>query len=146
MPGIAPYRRILAAVDLIDESRAVAERAADMARSSGGSVHLLHVVEYVPPAPMTDTIMPAAQIDPDMILRARTLIAALAASLGLPPESTSVEVGSAKGEVLRYARARQCDLIVLGSRERHGLSILLNRTEDTVLHGAPCDVLAVRVP
>ena len=37
------------------------------------------------------------------------------------------------------------DLIVLGCRERHGLSILVNRTEDTVLHGAPCDVLAVRV-
>jgi universal stress protein A len=37
------------------------------------------------------------------------------------------------------------DLIVLGSRERHGLSILVNLTEDTVLHGAPCDVLAVRV-
>ena len=37
------------------------------------------------------------------------------------------------------------DLIVLGSRERHGLSILVNFTEDTVLHEAPCDVLAVRV-
>jgi universal stress protein A len=34
---------------------------------------------------------------------------------------------------------------VLGSRERHGLSILVNFTEDTVLHAAPCDVLAVRV-
>jgi hypothetical protein len=32
---------------------------------------------------------------------------------------------------------------VLGSRERHGLAILLNFTEDTILHAAPCDVLAV---
>jgi universal stress protein A len=39
----------------------------------------------------------------------------------------------------------QCDLIVLGARERHGLSIFVNLTEDTVLHAAPCDVLAVRV-
>jgi universal stress protein A len=146
MPGIAPYRRILAAVDLIDDSRVVAERAADIARSGGGTLHLLHVVEYVPPVPVTETMMPPEQIDPGMIERARTLIAALAASLGLPATSSSVEVGSAKGEVLRYARERQCDLIVLGSRERHGLSILINRTEDTVLHGAPCDVLAVRVP
>ncbi len=146
MPAIAPYRRILAAVDLIDGSRLVAERAADMARGSGGSVHLLHVVEYMPPAPMADTMMPPEPMAPEMIERAGTMIAALAASLGLPPQSTSVEVGTAKGEVLRYARERQCDLIVIGSRERHGLSILLPRTEDTVLHGAPCDVLAVRVP
>ena len=37
------------------------------------------------------------------------------------------------------------DLIVIGARERHGLSILVNLTEDTVLHAAPCDVLAVRL-
>ena len=29
--------------------------------------------------------------------------------------------------------------------ERHGLAILVNFTEDTVLHAAHCDVLAVRL-
>jgi len=43
------------------------------------------------------------------------------------------------------ARDFHADLIVLGGRERHGVSILVNFTEDTVLHAAPCDVLAVRV-
>ena len=47
--------------------------------------------------------------------------------------------------MLRLARESHADLILLGSRERHGLSILVNLVEDTVLHGAPCDVLAVRV-
>ena len=50
-----------------------------------------------------------------------------------------------KSEIVRIARERHTDLIVMGSRERHGLSILVNFTEDTVLHAAPCDVLAVRV-
>ena len=31
------------------------------------------------------------------------------------------------------------------NRERHGLAILINLTEDTVLHAAHCDVLAVRL-
>ncbi len=35
---------------------------------------------------------------------------------------------------MRIARERKADLIVLGSRERHGPSILVNLTEDTVLH------------
>jgi universal stress protein A len=63
----------------------------------------------------------------------------------LPPNAGSVEAGNAKSQILRYAREQRSDLIVLGCRERHGLSILLHRTEDSVLHGAPCDVLAVRV-
>jgi universal stress protein A len=142
MPG---YQRILAAIDLTEDSRAVARRAANIARADGSSVHLLHVVEFVPVEPMSDTLVPVVQIDDQMMARARAQIAALAAELGLPENSTTVESGSAKSEILRYARAQNSDLIVLGCRERHGLSILVNRTEDTVLHGAPCDVLAVRV-
>jgi universal stress protein A len=139
------YRRILAAIDLTEDSRAVVGRAADIARSSGGSLYLLHVVEFVPLDPMSDTLVPVVQIDDQILARARSQIAALTAELGIPKDCAAVEVGSAKSEILRYARERNSDLIVLGCRERHGLSILLNRTEDTVLHGAPCDVLAVRV-
>ena len=37
------------------------------------------------------------------------------------------------------------DLIVVGSHGRHGIALLLGSTANGVLHGAPCDVLAVRV-
>ena len=36
-------------------------------------------------------------------------------------------------------------LHALGSLERRGPSMLVNVTEDTVMHAAPCDVLAVRL-
>lgn len=123
----------------------MARRASDIARVANGTVHLLHVIEFIPVEPMSDTLVPVVQIDDQMVARARVQIEALASELGLPPDSTTVEAGSPKSEILRHARAQNSDLIVLGSRERHGLSILVNRTEDTVLHGAPCDVLAVRV-
>jgi universal stress protein A len=139
------YQRILAAIDLTEDSRTVARRAVEIARLANGSVFLLHVLEFVPVEPMSDTLVPVVQIDDQMLSRARTQIVTLATELGLPAESAAVEAGSAKSEILRYARDRHADLIVLGCRERHGLSILVNRTEDTVLHGAPCDVLAVRV-
>jgi universal stress protein A len=139
------YRRILVAVDLTEHSRMVAQRAAQFASASSGSLHLLHVVEFIPVEPMSDTMVPTIAIDDQTIALARSRIAALAAELGLAQSDFSVAAGSAKGEILRCARERDCDLIVIGSRERHGLSILLNHTEDTVLHGAPCDVLAVRV-
>ena len=139
------YRRILAALDLTEDSRAVAARACELAQGEGAVVNLLHVVEFVPIEPMSDSLVPAMQIDDQIITRAQVQIQSLARELGLPPNAGSVEAGSAKTEIMRHAREQNSDLIVLGCRERHGLSILIHRTEDSVLHGAPCDVLAVRV-
>ena len=142
---MAAYRRILAAIDLTEDSRAVAGRACEIARAGNGIVQLLHVLEFVPIEPSNDTLQPMMQLEQQMLVRTREQIAALALELGLPANAGCVEAGGAKNEILRYAREQSSDLIVLGCRERHGLSILLNRTEDSVLHGAPCDVLAMRV-
>jgi universal stress protein A len=139
------YRRILAAIDLTQDSRAVAGRACEIARAGDGAVQILHVLELMPIEPLSDSLVPVIQIDDELLERTRRQMEELTRELGLPREAGSVEAGNAKGEILRYAREQGSDLIVLGCRERHGLSILLNRTEDSVLHGAPCDVLAVRV-
>lgn len=145
MAPVDNYRRILLAVDLTDDSVPVGRRAQHLAALFGAEVELLHVVEFVPVEPMGETLMPAVAIEEELVQRARTRLAALAESLGLAGAQTRVETGNVKAEIVRAAREREVDLIVLGSRERHGLSILVNLTEDAVLHGAPCDVLAVRV-
>jgi len=138
-----PYQRILAAVDLSQDSRLVAARACEMARAAAGSVQLLHVVRLVAMEPIGD--MPQVEIDDQMLARAREQMLALASEFGLPPSACSVEAGSTRGEILRYARERNIDLIVIGCRERHGLSLLLHRGEGSLLQAAPCDVLAVRM-
>ena len=43
------------------------------------------------------------------------------------------------------ATAVACDLIVVGTHARWGLALLLGSTTDGVMHGAECDVLAVKV-
>lgn len=139
------YRRILLVVDLTEDSLAIGRRAQALARSLGAEVELLHVVEFVPVEPMGETLMPAVQIEEELLERARQRLAALATELGIPGARCQVEAGNVKSEIVRIARERASDLIVLGCRERHGLSILVNLTEDTVLHAAPCDVLAVRL-
>jgi universal stress protein A len=140
-----PYRRILVVLDLTEDSAHIGRRARDLAATLGAEVELLHVVEFMPVEPMGETLMPAVRIEDELLVRARQRLTALAGELGLPGAPQRVESGNVKAEVVRVARERQVDLIVLGSRERHGLSILVNFTEDTVLHAAPCDVLAVRV-
>src|SRR5579863_4340158 len=140
-----PYRRILLVVDLTEDSLQIGRRARDLAATLGAEVELLHVVEFMPVEPMGETLMPAVRIENELLDRARLRLAALAEELSLRGAPHRVESGNVKAEVVRVARERQIDLIVLGSRERHGLSILVNFTEDTVLHAAPCDGLAVRV-
>lgn len=140
------YRRILAVVDLSQDSAEVAGRAQAIATACGGApLELLHVVEYVPVEPLGDALMPSVQIESELLERARDRMAKLADSLSSPPPPWRVETGNVKAEIMRHARESKAELIVIGSRERHGLSILVNLTEDTVLHAAPCDVLAVRL-
>lgn len=142
---MADYQRILTAVDLNDQSAAVVAKAAELAAQWHAELTLLHVVEFVPIEPMSDALVPAMQVDDQVIRRAQERIQVLARTVGLADQCCRVATGNVKTEVLRLARDSRADLILLGSRERHGLSILVNLVEDTVLHGAPCDVLAIRV-
>jgi len=142
---MSAYRQLLVAIDLGEQSRAVAEKSAELARLWQARLQLLHVIEFMPVEPMSDALVPVVQIDDRLIARAREQLQTLAAAVGLEASCCRVATGSVKGELLRNARECGADLIVLGCRERHGLSILVNLTEDTVLHGAPCDLLALRV-
>ncbi|HTT43361.1 MAG TPA: universal stress protein [Steroidobacteraceae bacterium] len=141
---MALYRHILLVVDLTDDSLAIGRKATALAQALGAELELLHVVEFVPVEPMGETLMPSVQMEDELIERSAQRLRALAGELGLPQAVCRVESGNVKSEIVRVARERKSDLIVLGSRERHGLSILVNLTEDTVLHAAPCDVLAMR--
>jgi universal stress protein A len=141
---MAPYRRVLLVVDLSDDSLAIGRKAQALCHVLQAQVELLHVVEFMPVEPMGETLMPAVQVEEDLLQSARQRLSRLAAELGLPQAVCHVESGNVKAQILRLAREQHIDLIILGSRERHGPSILVNLTEDTVLHGAHCDVLAMR--
>lgn len=140
------YRKVLAVLDLSDDSVRVGARALEIGAGCGGAdVTLLHVVEYMPVEPLSDSLLPAMQIESELVERARVRLQTIANGLRSPPPPFQVASGNVKAEIVRVAREEQFDLIVIGSHERHGLSILVNFTEDTVLHNAPCDVLAVRL-
>jgi universal stress protein A len=139
------YRKILVLLDLSDGSEQVALAGINLAQQSGAAVVILHVVEYVPLEPIGESLMATPQVEDNLIELARTKLKDLLQRLKLTSATARVEVGNTKMEILRVAEEEKADLIVLGSRERHGLAILVNFTEDTVLHAAHCDLLAVRL-
>ncbi len=54
-------------------------------------------------------------------------------------------MGQPATELHYLANQEGADLIIVGSHGRKGFALLLGSTSNSVLHGASCDVLAVRV-
>ncbi|HBH35329.1 MAG TPA: universal stress protein [Gammaproteobacteria bacterium] len=141
------YRNILCAIDFSPSSEAAVDRAAVIARDTGAQLTLLHVVEYFPVDRSNEQIAPE-DTDPEQyrMSRAHEGLADQARRLGEIEAVQEVVVSehSAKHEIVRFAKERQMDLIVVASHGRHGISALLGSTATGVLHTASCDVLAVR--
>lgn len=142
---MANYQKVLVLLDLSQSSEQVAAAGRDMAKHSNAALVALHVVEFVPLEPIGESLMATAPVEDNLVDLARSRLNTLLTKLELPPSAARVEVGNTKMESLRVAEDEKADLIVLGSHERHGLAILVNLTEDTMLHAAHCDVLAVRL-
>jgi len=140
------YTYILCAVDLTDDSPRVLARAQALASATRARITLMHVVEYIPVDPAGEALLPPpVEVERDLVAGAAQRLDSLGAAHGIAAGDRLVVVGSIKGEIVKVAAERGCDLVVLGARGRHGLGALLASTEKSVLVHAPCDVLAVRI-
>ena len=140
------YRHLLLAVDFSKETSLLLQRAADMAQRYGALLSLVHVVEPVIIDPSYD-VFPAVPLDieQDLVEQASTQLCAVGGEYRIGAENCHVVVGATKSEILRLAESHGVDLIIVGSHGRHGVALLLGSTANAVLHGASCDVLAVRI-
>lgn len=138
------YNTILVAVDLSGEAEQVARKAAALAQGTGAKLHLAHVVEPVNFAYGGDVPIDFSAIQDEIQKQAEAQLNDLTGKLGIPCEKHLV-AGRAEVEIHALADKIKADLIVIGSHGRHGLALLLGSTANSVLHGAKCDVLAVRV-
>ena len=142
---LADYRRILLAVDLTEECRRVARRARALATSSGAELHIVHVIEPLSLAYGGDVPMDLSTVQDQIHGQACSHLAKFAEDFEVPGNRRHLVFGRPESEIHRVAETEAMDLIVVGSHGRHGLALLLGSTANGVLHGASCDVLAVRV-
>ena len=139
------YQRILVAVDFTDSVSEVIERAQLMAEKDNARVSLVHVVEPAPVDFLDQTMLVDINLDELLLKTAKQQMQTLAERFSVSDSNIHIEVGSVKSEIFNLVESQSVDLIVVGSHGRHGLGLLLGSTANAVLHGAPCDVLAVRV-
>ncbi len=127
LPG---YKKILVAVDLGDESFQVMEEANRVALQSGAELAVCNVAH--------------ASYDP-LLADATERLEHLADTYGIAEDNVFEIAGHVAARVHGLASEIGTDLVVVGTHGKHGLQLLTGSTANAVLHGALCDVLAVRV-
>ncbi|MCK7597329.1 universal stress protein [Microbulbifer sp. CAU 1566] len=142
---MAGYNNILVGLDLSKESAQVLDRAAQIAACSGAQMSLAHIIEPLTFAYGGDIPMDLSEVQEELQNQAKEQLRRAAAAHQIATERQHVVLGQPATELHRLAEDTGCDLIVIGSHGRHGLALLLGSTANGVLHGASCDVLAVRV-
>jgi universal stress protein A len=140
------YKHILVATDLAEKCHPLMARAQALAQATGAQLSLVHIVEPMAMAFGGDVPMDLSMLQQQQFDQARERLDGFASRYPeLTPERRHLAYGQPRQEIHRLAAEHGCDLIVVGSHGRHGLALLLGSTANDILHGAPCDVLAVRL-
>ena len=138
------YRHVLVAVDLTKDSHKILERALQIADRNHAKLSIMHTLEPLGFAYGGDIPMDLTSIQDQLDDHAKQRLAEIA-DAHVARDDQHVVVGMPDTEIHRFADEHDVDLIVVGSHVRHGFALLLGSTSTGVLHGAQCDVLAVRV-
>jgi len=145
---MSDYTHILVAVDFSASADQVVSKARDIAKRNNARLSLLHVVEYMPPIaydydPML--ISNWAVNDEQMLERAEQSLKNISEKQNLENAELNVQLGTPKHEISQFVKDNDCDLVVMGSHGRHGISLLLGSTANAVLHAMPCDILTIKL-
>lgn len=142
------YKHILVATDFGDDCEKVAQKALALA-SDKCIVSLIHAMEPLDSIYGGEaygaTLMQLQQIQEEINKNTEKRMKDFAAKLGISEGNQYLVIGHHTAEIRRFAKEQHCDLIVVGNHGRHGLGLLLGSTSNSILHGADCDVLAVRI-
>lgn len=135
------YKHILIPTDFSDHSRRAVEKALELSKLFDARLSVVHVVDYLPPSFISAQaeFTSASQI----IERATTYLAEWTSQVGLESAEQLVASGPAGREIVSTAKAKDIDLIVIGTSGEGGMKRLLGSTTRSVIHDAPCDVLSI---
>jgi nucleotide-binding universal stress UspA family protein len=140
MPAL---RTILAPTDFSENATRAVAQAFELAALQGGKVHLLHSYS-IPVYPDGFTI--GVDIVTPVEQAAKRALAFEVEKYRGRPEfgGTILELGDAREEIVRHAKALSADLIVMGTHGRSGFQhLLLGSVAERVVRSAPCPVLVV---
>ena len=139
------YKHILIGLDLSPESQQVIDRVKFLFADSDTKISICHVLEPLAFTYGGDIPVDLSDVQTQLQQQATGRLEALAAQINVSQEDQHIILGHPAQEMHNMAKENDIDLIVVGSHGRHGLALIFGSTSNSVLHGATCDVLAVRI-
>jgi universal stress protein A len=141
------YKHILLAVELEPESdEFLVKRTKELLADYQSKLTVIHAIEHNSNYGAAYGVMAGVDVEEMLVEETRKGMNTLVDHMNIKDSQHVIKVGSAKQVILDEAAAINADLIIVGSHGRHGVALLLGSTANATLHGAHCDVLAVRVP
>ncbi len=140
------YQKILLAVELDPSCDTLTtKKAKALADEFGAELYLVHAIEHMSSYGAAYGVAAGADIEEMLLENASDSMKKLGSELALADDRQVIKVGPARTIILEEADRIGADLVIVGSHGRHGIRLLLGSTANAVLHGAACDVLAVRL-
>ena len=142
---MSSYSHILVGLDLSTESQQVVNRVKFLFADSTTKISICHILEPLAFAYGGDIPVDLSDVQTQLKDQAVGRLAIYGAQLNIDSIDQHVILGHPAQEMHTMATNENIGLIVVGSHGRHGLSLIFGSTSNSVLHGASCDVLAVRI-
>jgi nucleotide-binding universal stress UspA family protein len=145
-PAPPTIDRVLAPIDLSEQSSLVVDHAAGLSEAYSAPLDLLHVVEESA-YPTVYGIDPLTPSLPDVQDRAREALETLADRIDTAPEMIHAHVlsGYAARDIVEFAKEHAADLIVMATHGRTGLErFLIGSVAEKVVRRAPCPVFTIK--
>lgn len=140
------YKKILVAIDLTEESAIVIDKARHVAGPES-EMHLVHVMEPIAVGYAVEvTSVDIEGLHAEAAKHARDSLLEIGGNLGIPESRLHNLLGQPAREIRDLGKALECDLIVMGGHGKQGWELLFGSTSSGVTHGAPSDLLIVRLP
>lgn len=145
-PSPGPYvDRVLAPVDLSDQSALIVDHAAELASAYDASLDVLHVIEQVA-YPDAYGVDPLAVSLPEVQDRAQGALQDLADRVtNVETVRTHAIAGYAAHDIVDFAEDNDVGLIVMATHGRTGLKrFLIGSVAEKVVRKAPCPVFTLK--
>ena len=139
------YKHILTGIDLSAEATQELERASFLAQQNGAKLSVVHVIEPLSYAYGGDLPLDFSGIQEEIQRQSQAQMETIGQKFSVAVADRHIVTGRPEREIHTLAEQLKADLVIVGTHGRHGLALLLGSTANGVLHGTPCDVLAVRV-
>ncbi|ARM30186.1 universal stress protein [Prosthecochloris sp. HL-130-GSB] len=141
--------RILVPTDFSQQSDSALDVALGIARKSGASLHLYHVIESPDYPEITDIMAFQSLGDMNILEKIEERLKSLVDDDRCRDIETtySIEAGSPYEQITRKAQAEGSDLIVIGSHGKKGIDrFLIGSTTEKVIQNASGLVLTIKEP